>query len=346
VTFRGALIGCGFFAQNQVAAWSESDDVQLVAVCDRDAERARAAATAYGVPRAYTDAADLLARERLDFVDIATTSDSHRALVELAAPHCRVVICQKPIADTYADARAMVDAAEAAGAILMIHENFRWQKPYREMARRIAAGEIGRPRFARVSFRHGVDNYVNQPYLKRLERFALMDLGLHLFDLARHLVGEVRTVSCRTQRRNPEVRGEDAFAALLGHADGAVSVLDCSYQSVIHPEPFPQTTAWIEGDEGTLSLTADYRLKRHGRDGSEETSFEPAVPTWGARPWHGIHESVQAFQRHAVEVLSGRAAPQPSGRHNLTTLALALAAYDSMERDATIDMGAWIAAQR
>lgn len=346
MTFRGAVIGCGFFAQNHLAAWSEIDDVQLVAVCDRDVERARASAEAHGVPRFYTDAAEMLAREALDFVDIATTSDSHRALVELVAPHCRVVICQKPIADSYADARAMVETAEAAGATLMIHENFRWQKPYREIARRIADGEIGTPRFARITFRHGFDNYVNQPYLKHIERFALMDMGLHLFDLARHLVGEVHTVSCRTQRRNPEVRGEDAFTVLLGHADGAASVLDCSYHSVIDPEPFPQTTAWIEGDDGTLSLGADYGLKRHRRGGGEEASFEPVAPAWGGRPWHGIQESVLAFQRHVVEVLNGRAEPQPSGRHNLTTLALVLASYDSADRDATIDMAAWVAAQR
>jgi predicted dehydrogenase len=64
----------------------------------------------------------MLAQEQLDFVDIATTSDSHRALVELAAPRCRVVISQKPIADSDTDARAMEEAAEAAGATLQVAE--------------------------------------------------------------------------------------------------------------------------------------------------------------------------------------------------------------------------------
>lgn len=345
MTFRGAVIGCGFFAQNHLAAWSELADVELVAVCDNAVERAEAAARNHGIPRVYSDAAELLAHETLDFVDIATTLETHRQLVELAAPRCSVVICQKPIAASYGDALTMVEVAERASASLLIHENFRWQKPYREMARRIAAGHIGVPRFARISFRHGVDNYANQPYLKHIERFALMDMGLHLFDLARHLVGDVRTVSCHTQRRNPEVRGEDAFTALLEHVDGAVTVLDCSYHSIIDPEPFPQTTAWIEGDHGTLSLTADYRLKRHGRGSAEEVSVEPDVPAWGSRPWHGIHESVRVFQEHVVDVLARRAAPQPSGRHNLMTLALALASYESADSDRTIDLAAWIASQ-
>jgi len=345
LTFRGAIIGCGFFAQNHLRAWAELADVAIVAVCDSDADRARTTARVHNIGRVYADAADLLEHEQLDFIDVATTPESHRDLVELAASRCRLVICQKPIANTYADALAMVAAAEAAGATLMVHENFRWQKPYREIARRIAAGDIGTPRFARISFRHGVDNYVNQPYLKRIERFALMDMGLHLFDLARQLINEVETVSCRTQRRNPEVRGEDAFTALLGHVGGATTVLDCSYHSVIRPEPFPQTTAWIEGDDASLSLTADYRLQRHRHDGVREVLLEPPVPVWGAPPWHGVMDSVRAFESHVVDVLNGRAEPEPSGRHNLMTLALALASYDSAERDETIAIDAWIEAR-
>ena len=84
---RGALIGCGFFAQNHLHAWREIDGVRLVAVCDLDLQKARQASADFEVPQVYGDAAALFERERLDFVDIATTMPSHRALVELAARH-------------------------------------------------------------------------------------------------------------------------------------------------------------------------------------------------------------------------------------------------------------------
>jgi D-apiose dehydrogenase len=71
----------------------------------------------------------MLAAEKLDFVDIITTVESHRPLVELAAGHGLPVICQKPFALDMADARAMVEACERAGVPLMVHENFRWQSP-------------------------------------------------------------------------------------------------------------------------------------------------------------------------------------------------------------------------
>jgi predicted dehydrogenase len=341
MTHRGVLIGCGFFANNHMHAWAEVAWAEIVAVCDRDQAKARAMAERFGVTRVYADAGEMLYAENADFVDIATTSASHRELVELAVPHARLVICQKPMADTMEAAEAMVAAAKRAGTQLIIHENFRWQNPFRDIARRIAAGELGKVHFARFAFRHGYDNYVNQPYLAQIERFALLDVGLHLFDLSRHLVGETRTLSCRTQRLNPMVRGEDAFTALVGHDSGATSVVDCSFYSKLTPHRFPQTTAWIEGDRGTIDLDEDFSMTVHGPNGRETFDVEPQTPEWGEKPWHVIQDSVLAFERHVVDVLDDKAEPQPSGAHNLKTLAMSLAAYEAAATDRLIDLRTW-----
>ncbi len=341
MTHLGVLIGCGFFATNHLHAWAEIPNVDIVAVCDLDEKKARATASRFGIEKAYTDAAEMVAAEAPDFVDIATTAASHRTLVEMAAPHTRLLICQKPMANTLADAEAMVAATDQAGTTLLIHENFRWQRPFQEIARRIAAGELGNIHFARFSFRHSYDNYANQPYLAQIERFALMDVGLHLFDLTRHLVGEATTLSCRTQRLNPDVNGEDAFTVIVGHAGGATSVLDCSFFSKLTPHRFPQTTAWIEGDRGTIDLDEEYRMTVHGPSGRKTYDVEAAVPGWGEKPWHVVGDSVVAFQRHAVAVLEGRAEPRPSGAHNVKTLAMALAAYEAAAANTVIDLDRW-----
>src|SRR3546814_10865357 len=112
---RGGLIGCGFFAANQLHAWRDQAGAEIVAICDTDPARLAATGEQFGIAARYTDAAAMLAAERLDFVDIATTPPSHRALVELAARHGVPVICQKPPAATLADAEAMVAACAAAG---------------------------------------------------------------------------------------------------------------------------------------------------------------------------------------------------------------------------------------
>ena len=190
---RGALIGCGFFAQNHLHAWGDVDGATLVAVCDVDGAKAQAAAAMFGIAGHHTDAAAMFAAEKLDFVDIVTTMETHRALVELAARHRVPTICQKPFAPTMADARAMVAACEVAGVALMVHENFRWQTPLLAVRAVLDSGVIGRPYFARVSFRTGYDVYANQPYLATADRFILLDMGVHVLDVARWLMGEGRT---------------------------------------------------------------------------------------------------------------------------------------------------------
>ena len=338
---RGALIGCGFFSRNHMHAWAQITDIEIVAVCDIDQNRAGQLARDFNSVSVYSDAARMLNELPLDFVDIATTAPSHRHLAELAAAKAVAVICQKPLAETMIDASSMVAACAAAGVPLVVHENFRWQSPFMAMRKQIELGRIGAPHFARFSFRHGYDNYRNQPYLAQLERFALLDVGLHLFDLARLFMGEVAYLSCTAQHLNSAVRGEDAFTALLQHTNGATSICDCSFQSVRQPEPFPQTFAEIEGEGGTLILGQDYSLALHDADGRHDIACAPELPDWGAAPWHGVQDSVIKFQSHAADVLHGRALPQPSGADNFHTLALSLAAYESAARKHTIEMATW-----
>jgi D-apiose dehydrogenase len=336
---RGLLIGCGFFANNHMHAWTGLEAVEIAAVCDRDADKARAMAERFGIVRWFTDADEALDAVKPDFVDIATTSPSHAPLVALAAGRVRVLICQKPMADSFAEGQSMVDAAAKAGSALVIHENFRWQRPYREIVRRLP--DLGPIHFARFSFRHGYDNYKNQPYLAEIERFTIMDVGLHLFDLTRHLVGEVETLTCRTQRLNPIVRGEDAFTAMLGHSNGATSIVDVSFFSKLTPHRFPQTLAQIEGATGSIELGEEYVMTIHGPNGRETLSVEPDVPAWGEKPWHIIQDSVIAFSRHVIDMLDGKAEPQPSGEHNLKSLKLAIAAYDAAESGRTLTLANW-----
>ena len=74
-----------------------------------------------------------------------------------------------------------------------------------------------------------------------------------------------------------------------------------------------------------------------------EIDGDPPVPAWGARPWHLVQDSVAAFEAHVVDVLRGAAEPQPSGRHNLETLAMTLAAYRSAARDEIVDLARFVA---
>ncbi|KAB0676883.1 Gfo/Idh/MocA family protein [Aureimonas leprariae] len=325
---KGALVGCGFFAVNQMHGWAGIDGVSIAAICDRDPARLEAMGTRFGISRRFTDAEAMFAEARPDFVDIATTAPSHRVLVELAASHGVPVICQKPFALSLADARAMVEACSQAGVPLMVHENFRWQSPIRRVGELVATGEVGRPFFGRVSFRSAYDVYSGQPYLAEGERFIIEDLGIHALDIARFLLGDATAITARTARINSAIRGEDVATMLLGH-DGATSVVDCSYATKLEKELFPQTLVEIDGTEGTIRLGANYRLTVTNGEGSRHEDVSPLLLPWATRPWHNIQESVAAIQAHWVDCLRNGREPDTSGRDNLKTLALVEAAYRS-----------------
>lgn len=332
-----ALIGCGFFARNHLHAWSAIDGASVVALCDTDPERLNATGDAFGIARRHTDAIALYDEGGFDVVDIATTAPSHRALVTQAAQNGVHAICQKPFATTLPDANAMVAAMRDADRTLMVHENFRWQAPVRTVIDRLRAGVIGEPFFARVSFRSGYDVFAGQPYLAEGARFIIEDLGIHILDIARALMGEVTQLSATTQRINPAIKGEDVATMLLAHAGGATSIVDCSYATRRTPETFPQTLIEVDGTGGTLRLDAGFALETHVGGTITREDLSPKLLPWAERPWHVIQDSVLRIQQHFVQCLHDGTPPETSGADNLRTLALVEAAYQSAAQGRTLD---------
>lgn len=324
-----AMIGCGFFAQNHLNAWQDlkPEGVDIVAVCDVDPERARAAAEKFGVPRWYTDAAVMFRAEQLGLVDIATQMQSHLPLVKLALSHQVPTIIQKPFGQDFGEVREMVAAARAAGTFLAVHENFRFQKPLRRIAEIVRSGAIGAPTWARVSFRTGYDIYAGQPYLAEQQRFVLIDLGVHVLDVARVLLGEVEHSTAELQRRNPSAKGEDTATMLLRHTSGAVSVVECTYGSRRLPDSFPETLIEVEGDKGAIVSRIGNQVEVTINGKLEVLDEDPAVLPWAARPWHVAQESVLATNRHMLEAVRAGRPAATSAEDNLKTFALVEAAY-------------------
>ena len=202
---RGALIGCGFVSRFHIEAWSHVPDARLVALCDLDQGRLERASARVDGARTYLSAADLFEKERsLDFVEICTQPESHRELVDLAARHGAHILCQKPAAIVRADLTTMIEACESANVRLMIHENWRFRPWYRALRTLIDSGSIGRPIRVRIAHRDlraiCPEGFIDQPYQAAMPRLILMDMGCHLVDTARYLMGEIQSVSATVGR--------------------------------------------------------------------------------------------------------------------------------------------------
>jgi D-apiose dehydrogenase len=335
---KGALIGCGFFAINHLHAWRGCSGAEIIASCDSNVERLKSVGDQFGISKRYLNANEMFASEQMDFVDIATTAPSHRALVELAVSHGVAVICQKPVAPTLSDAKAMVATCAKANVPFMVHENFRWQSAIQKAKSIISQGDIGEVFWGRVSFRSAYDVFSGQPYLAEGQRFIVEDLGIHALDIARFLFGDVENMNARMKRVNPNIKGEDVATMLLDHGSGVTSIVDCSYASIREVEAFPETLLEIDGTHGSMKLDQGYQLTVTNRSGTTHHDVSPPLLSWASKPWHNIQESVLNIQKHWIDCLKNNAEPQTSGRDNLKTLALVEAAYQSAATGQTVQI--------
>ena len=336
---KGALIGCGFSAQNHLNAWRDLrvEGIELIAVCDIDPDKAKAAAEAFGIPRYYTDPLALFENENLDFVDIATRMETHLDVVCLAAKHGVRIIVQKPLAPDWATCLEIVRQAKQANVPLAVHENFRYQAPMQAVKRVLDSGVIGAPSWARLSFRFGFDIYKTQPYFHQEKRLVILDSGIHILDLARFFLGEVRHLSCETQQRNPKNVGEDTATMMLRHVSGAVSVVESTYETRQVPDPILQTLITIEGEKGSIKLHEDFRLIVTSGGRAEESFVGSPLLTWTSQPWHTLQESVLTTQRRIIDAWKAGHDAETSGIDNLKTFALVEAAYKAAEERRAVE---------
>jgi len=326
--YRFGMIGTGFFAQNHLHAWAQIPEVELVATCDIDPDKARAAAEQFG-GRAYADARELFENEDLDFVDIATTPPTHRMMVELAAEFGVAAICQKPLAWEMSDARAMVDAMAAKNLPFMVHENFRFQSPMRRIKALIDDGAIGRPFFGRMSFRTAHDVYSAQSWLVESDRMIIVDVALHQFDLARFFIGQPQTIFTSALRVNPRIAGEDV-ATVLMHMPDATCIVDASYETKSDHNTYPQTFVTIEGTRGTITLGPDYHLQVVSGDQVLDEDLMIPDHGWTSEPCNAIQDSVVNVQRQWIACLESGVVTECSGEETLGLLDITLGAYESL----------------
>jgi predicted dehydrogenase len=341
-----AALGAGFWARYQLSAWSEQPGVRCVALCDRDRAKAEALARDLGIPGdlgipAVSDQPEaLVASGQLDFIDVITGIESHGPLVHLAAERGIPVICQKPLAPSWAEAEAMVAACRQAGIPFLVHENWRWQTPLRRVQQVLQEGRIGTPFRARINMISGFPVFVNQPSLKELERFVLADMGSHILDVARFLFGEPASLYARTHRVHADIRGDDVATVILtmGEARTTVTCEMAFAENPLEHDCFPQTLAFIEADRGSLELAPDFWVRVTNADGTHARRHPPPSYRWANPDYAVVHSSMVPCIADLLGALrSGDASKaETHAEDNLKTLRLIFAAYDSAREDRVV----------
>jgi len=262
---RVGLIGAGWVTQHHLAGWSRlRDRAQVVAIADPSRERAAARAAEHGIAQVYASAEEMLDRAGLDAVDVAAPREFHAGLVRLAASRGLAVLCQKPLAPTYAEAEALArDVAPLCR--LMVHENWRFRPYYRDLAGWLRAGRIGAVLQAEMTlYTSGVlpdaDGKLpalqRQPFIASLDRALVMEILIHHLDTLRFLLGDLTLAYARLGRASAAMRGEDRATLCLETAQGTPVVLLANL--AVHGRPAAQADRLtLVGERGTIELEGD-----------------------------------------------------------------------------------------
>jgi predicted dehydrogenase len=218
---------------------------RLVAICGRDGDAVAEAARRYGYERAYTDWREMVADDRVQLFDNGGPNDVHAEPCIAAAQAGKHVLCEKPLARTAQEAKRMLEAVEKAGVKHMVAFNYRFVPALRQARELIESGALGRIYHFRATYQQEwVMPHYDLPKIWRLDKSvagsgALGDLGAHIIDLARFLVGEVSSVGALTrtfvdERPLPDGSGigrvdvDDAFVSVVAFEKGAIGTLEAT----------------------------------------------------------------------------------------------------------------------
>ncbi|AJI23844.1 Gfo/Idh/MocA family oxidoreductase [Priestia megaterium] len=327
------VIGCGSIAQHRhLPEYKMNEQVELVAVCDINTERANSVAQQYGL-KAYTNYEELLASGTVEAVSVCTPNYLH-APISVAALNSGVhVLCEKPMATSEEEAKAMIEAAKTNGKKLMIGHNQRFVASHQKARELIEKGEIGKIYSFRTAFGHGgpegwsVDGK-DSWFFKKDEAFigAMGDLGVHKTDMLRYILNEeiVEVGAFVESNAKDFANVDDNAVCVLKTESGIIGTLAASWAY----NGKEDNSTIVYGEKGILRLEDDptYSLVAQYATG-EVVNYElgkiQSNDEGGQSNSHVIEQFVDA-------VAEDKESPVP-GEEGLKSLAVILAALKSSQ---------------
>ena len=326
-----AVIGCGAIAKHRhIPEYANNPNVDLVAFCDPVIERAEAYAKQYGA-KAYENYQDLLQSEQIDAVSVCTPNVYHAPITIAAAAAGKHVLCEKPMAVSKEEAKAMIQAAKDAGVFLMIGHNQRLMPPHQKGKEVLNRGYLGKVLTFRTAFGHpGPENWSvdgkDSWFFQKDKAFigAMGDLGVHKADLLRWLlddeVVEVSAFVDTLHKKDTDV--DDNAVSIVRTAKGVIGTLTASWSY----QPHEDNSTVLYCEKGTMRLNADpvYQVIVELIDGSVERYEVGAVATNEKQTNSGV---VDRF----ITSIATHTKPEISGEEGLKALEIVLAMLESSQ---------------
>ncbi|MAV36816.1 MAG: dehydrogenase [Planctomycetaceae bacterium] len=244
-----AIVGYKFMGKAHSNAYHKAGrffelpiELVLQTACGRHRDGLAEFANRWGWRETATSWREVVARDDIDIVDISSPTDTHREIAIAAAEAGKHILCEKPMSLSAADALSMCAAVKRAGVTHAIGHNYRRVPAIRLAKQMIEDGKLGELYHWRGTYLQDWIVDPNFPLTWHLQQERAGygphgDLNSHSVDLARYLVGEIKSVQCTLtqfidQRPLPDEEREAAFAAAVGQGTGHVTVDDASFMVV------------------------------------------------------------------------------------------------------------------
>jgi predicted dehydrogenase len=339
---RFGLIGCGWIVErNHAPTMSSVGTVEVVAVADPSPGRTDVVGDILGLDASarHVDYRDLLARDDIEIVSIATPPTTHREIVQAAAARGIHVICEKPLATNLADCDAMLEACRAASVTLAVYHNYLYLHGPRKLRELIEAGAVGdvlATRIAGLALRPWVGNEAYRPgwrfSLDEGGGGALMDVGPHALYLTEALHGS--RISAVTAAMHYDRPGVDASAFCeLRLASGGLANVQVGWR---HGEG----AIVVYGSAGHLEVVFD---ERAGYFGAPARAIRHVAGDGEPTCTHALQQGYAMVESELyadlVATLSGESHAYPAyGEDGRRALEVTLAAYAADARHSWIQL--------
>ncbi|WLR97547.1 Gfo/Idh/MocA family protein [Shinella sumterensis] len=318
---RWGLIGASTIAREWMIGAIRATGGDVVSVMSSNAERGRKYADDHGIAKAVTSLDDLVNDPAIDAVYISTTNELHRDQALVAAKAGKHILCEKPLAMSLDDARAMVQAAKDAGVVLATNHHLRNAATHRAMRKAIKAGRIGTPLAARVF--HAV--YL-PPHLQgwRLEKpeaggGVILDITVHDADTLRFVLDSdpVEAIALSQSGGMGKAGLEDAVMGVLRFQNGVVAQFHDGFTT-----KFAETGLEVHGTEGSLIGRNVMTQRATGSVTLRDADGEHDLPLDQANLYE---TALSAF--HAA--IAGNGKPSATGEDGIWSLATGLAVAEA-----------------
>ncbi|MEM2927115.1 MAG: Gfo/Idh/MocA family oxidoreductase [Candidatus Bathyarchaeia archaeon] len=324
-----ALIGCGWAGEQHARAYSSIPEVKLLATVDSDGGKARELARRWGAEAWYDDYRAVLRDPRIDAVSICLPHYLHSKVSVESAEAGKHILCEKPMANSLAEADEMIKAARKASVILMIAENVRFHPINLKIKELTDLGFIGEVFLARIFRDHEMHDYLRRrPWFLNREKAGggiWMSGGIHDVDALRMILGDVETVTLfQAKKILAEMEGDDTSVAVLRFKSGALGIVTESFSTKTFKPLSPNGCPFlINGSIGTIKAFMDGIEVYGEKVGSPDRSIHIRV--------EGRDTFIEEV-KHFVECVRRHEIPITSGEEERKTLAVVCAGYESLEK--------------